>query len=135
MSDQFQFRLVTPRAALVDEPVFEVTAPGTAGEFGVLPDHAAFLSTLESGRLAYRDARGVKRYAVREGFAEVADNVMTVLTEAAEPAADIDVGRARTELQAAEAELETLSPLDPSYDDVQARRRWAEARVATAESK
>jgi F-type H+-transporting ATPase subunit epsilon len=132
MSDQFQLRLVTPREAVVDQPVFEVTAPGTVGEFGVLPDHAHFLSSLESGRLSFRDGRGVQSYAVREGFAEVSDNVMTVLTEAAEAAGEIDPARARAELQAAEAELEKLSPMDPAYEDAAARRRWAEARLAVA---
>ena len=38
-------------------------------------------------------------------------------------------------ITAAEAELEKLSPLDPGYDDVQARQRWAEARLAVAENK
>jgi F-type H+-transporting ATPase subunit epsilon len=129
MSDQFQLRLVTPRQAVIDQPVFEVTAPGTVGEFGVLPDHANFLSSLESGHLSFRDARGVKSYAVREGFAEVSDNVMIVLTEAAEPAADIDPARARADLQAAEAELEKLSPMDPGYEEAAAQRRWAQARL------
>ena len=133
MSDQFQFRLVTPRQSVIDAPVFEVTAPGTVGEFGVLPDHAAFLSSLESGRLSYRDGRGIKSYAVREGFAEVADNIMTVLTEAAQPADEIDPAGARADQQAAEAELQTLSSYDPEYAAAEARRRWAEARLAVAE--
>jgi F-type H+-transporting ATPase subunit epsilon len=135
MCDEFQFRLVTPRQSVVDQSVFEVTAPGTVGEFGVLPDHAAFLSSLESGRLSYRDARGVKSYAVREGFAEVSDNVMTVLTEAAEAAAEIDAARARAELQAAEIELEKLSSFDPEYAAAEARRRWAQAQLEVAESR
>jgi F-type H+-transporting ATPase subunit epsilon len=132
MSDAFQLRLVTPRQAVVDQPVFEVTAPGTVGEFGVLPDHANFLSSLESGRLSFRDAHGVKSYAVREGFAEVSDNVMTVLTDAAEPAGEIDSTRARADLQAADAELATLSPMDPAYEDIAAQRRWAQARLDVA---
>ena len=135
MSDELQLRLVTPRQAVVDQPVFEVTAPGTVGEFGVLPDHANFLSSLESGRLSFRDARGVKCYAVREGFAEVSDNVMTVLTEAAETAAEIDPARARADLQAAEAELEKLSPMDPEHDAAEAKRRWAQARLDVAGAK
>lgn len=135
MSEQFQLRLVTPRQSVVDQPVFEVTAPGTVGEFGVLPDHATFLSSLESGRLSFRDARGVKSYALREGFAEVSDNVMTVLTEAAELAAQIDAARARADLQAAEAELQTLSPIDPAYVEAEAKRRWAEARLEVAGAK
>ena len=135
MPDEFQLRVVTPRRAIVDQSVFEVTAPGTLGEFGVLPDHANFLSSLESGRLTYRDGRGVKNYAVREGFAEVSDNVMIVLTEAAEPAGEIDVARARADLTTAEAELEKLSPVDPAYADAESRRRWAQARLEIAAAK
>ena len=132
MSVEFQLRVVTPRAAVVEQAVFEVTAPGTVGEFGVLPDHANFLSSLESGKLSFRDPRGVKTYAVREGFAEVSENVMIVLTEAAEPAGEIDTARARDDLQAAEAELEHLAPIDPAFDDAEAKRRWAQARLDVA---
>jgi F-type H+-transporting ATPase subunit epsilon len=132
MSDELQLRVVTPRQAVVDQPVFEVTAPGTVGEFGVLPDHANFLSSLESGRLSFKDARGVKNYAVREGFAEVSDNVMTVLTEAAEPAGEIDTARARADLQAAEAALEKLAPMDAAYAEAESKRRWAQARLDVA---
>jgi F-type H+-transporting ATPase subunit epsilon len=135
MSDHFQLRLVTPRQAVVDQPVLEVTAPGTVGEFGVLPDHASFLSSLESGRLTFKDTRGVKAYAVRGGFAEVFDNVMTVLTEAAEAAGEIDTARARAELNSAEAELAKLSPIDPTYEAIDERRRWAQAELEVAGSK
>ena len=132
MADEFQLRVVTPRQAVVDQAVLEVTAPGTVGEFGVLPDHANFLSSLECGRLSYRDARGAKTFAVREGFAEVSDNVMIVLTEAAELAGEIDTAKARADLQAAEAELERLSPVDPGYAEADTRRRWAQARLDVA---
>jgi F-type H+-transporting ATPase subunit epsilon len=132
MSTEFQFRLVTPRQAVVDQPVTEVTAPGTIGEFGVLPDHANFLSSLESGRLSFKDTRGVKNYAIREGFAEVSDNVMIVLTEAAEPAAEIDPARARADLQAAEAELAALNPSDAGWEAAESKRRWAQARLEVA---
>ena len=135
MAGELQLRVVTPREAVIDQPVLEVTAPGTVGEFGVLPDHANFLSTLESGKLSYKDGRGVKNYAVREGFAEVSDNVMTVLTEAAEAASEIDTANARTELQAAEAELEKLSTMDPTYPEVESKRRWAQARLEVAAGK
>ena len=135
MSDQFQLRLVTPREAVVDQPVLEVTAPGTVGEFGVFPDHASFLSSLESGRLSFKDARGVKAYAVRGGFAEVVDNVMTVLTEAAEAAAEIDPARARADLQSAEGEVAKLSPIDPAYEAADERRRWAEAQLEVSAAK
>ena len=129
MAEAFQLRLVTPRRAVVDQPVLEVTAPGTLGEFGVLPNHANFLSSLEIGRLTYKDAGGATAYAIREGFAEVSNNVMTVLSEAAEAAGEINAERARADLQAAEAALAKLDPTDPVWEAAEAQRRWAQARL------
>jgi len=132
MADQFQLRIVTPRREVLDESVLEVTAPGTLGEFGVLPNHVAFLSSLEIGRLSYRDQRGLHNVAVRGGFAEVADNVMTVLADAAEPGPEIDPNLAREELRRAEEAVARLSPADPQFEAVDADRRWAAARIEAA---
>jgi F-type H+-transporting ATPase subunit epsilon len=132
MAEELQLRIVTPRRQVVDEPVLEVTAPGTLGEFGVLPNHVTFLSSLEIGRLSYRDQRGVHNVAVRGGFAEVKDNVMTVLADAAEPASEIDAGAAREQLRAAEESLTHLSPADATFETTEAERRWAEARIETS---
>lgn len=133
MANDIQLRIVTPRRQVLDETVLEVTAPGTLGEFGVLPNHATFLSSLEIGRLSYRDARGLRHLAVRGGFAEVSDNVMTVLADAAEPGADVDPVSARSDLAAAESEMGRLSPLDPAYEAAATEARWAQARLDAAQ--
>lgn len=129
MATEFQLRVVTPTRAVVDQPVTEVTAPGTLGELGVLPDHANFLTSLDSGRLTYKDAAGPHVLAIRDGFAEVSDNVMTVLAESAEAPADVNAAAARADLQAAEAELAQLAPIDPDFPAADARRRWAQTRL------
>jgi F-type H+-transporting ATPase subunit epsilon len=129
MAEQLQLRVVTPKQAVVDEAVDEVTGPGTVGEFGVLPNHATFLSTLEIGALSYKAGAGVKHLAVRGGFAEVVDNVMTVLADAAVPAEDIDAAAAESELAAATQKLAELDPLEPDYAAADADRRWAETRI------
>ena len=102
MSDILRLRLVTPERLLLDEEVDEVTASGGMGEFGVLPNHITFLSTLEPGKLTYKKGGRAHRLAVSSGFAEVVDNVVTVLADAAEFAEEIDVERARTALRRAE---------------------------------
>ena len=132
MADTFQLRIVTPRALLLDEPVLEVTAPGTAGEFGVLPNHITFLTSLEPGTITVKTGSGTRRFAVRGGFAEVADNVMSILADAAELAEDIDRARATSDLTAAEGRLEDLSPADAEYAAAQLDARWAQARIDTA---
>jgi len=132
MADEIQLRIVTPSRELLDERVTEVTAPGTLGEFGVLPDHATFLSSLEIGRLSYRTSRALHHIAVRGGFAEVSNNVMTVLADDAALSADIHAAAVRELLQAAEDALAELSPIDPEYEDVSAEQRWALARLEIA---
>jgi len=132
MASTFRLRVITPTREAVSEDVNEVTAPGTVGEFGVLADHAAFLSSLEIGPLTYKGASGAHQIAVREGFAEVADNVMTVLSQAAVSPAEVDVDHTTAELQETRAQLARLSPSDPAYAELDSARRWAEARLALA---
>jgi len=132
MATAFQLRIVTPSRLLLDEEVREVTAPGTVGEFGVLPDHITFLTSLEIGPLSFRTERGARRLAVRGGFAEVANNVMTVLADDAAFAEDIDPARARADLQTAEAQLKDRSPLDDAFVAADANRRWAQAQLDAA---
>ena len=45
MADKIRLKVVTPGRLVLDEEVDEVTAPGVKGEFGVLPNHIAFLTT------------------------------------------------------------------------------------------
>jgi len=87
MADRFQLRIYTPERELADCEVREVTAPGVWGEIGVLPDHAALVTILEAGVLSYRGSGEVTRLRISGGFAEVRDNVMTVLADSAEPGA------------------------------------------------
>ncbi len=87
MADRLQLRVYTPEAQLVDEVVREVTAPGAYGQIGVLPDHAALVTLLEDGELSYKQDGRVVRYHIGGGFAEVRDNVMTVLADSGEPIA------------------------------------------------
>ena len=129
MAEEIQLRVVTPREMVLDEPVLEVTAPGTAGEFGVLPNHITFLSSLDPGVLRFRTARGARHLAVHEGFAEVADNVMTVLVNAAEFPEQINRQSAEQDLRDAEGRLEDIPPLDPAHDEAETQRRWAQARL------
>lgn len=135
MADSFQLRIVTPTRQLLDETVDEVTAPGTAGEFGVLPEHTTFLGSLEIGALSFRSARSTRRVAIRGGFAEVVNDVMTVLADTAQFAEEIDTVKAQEDLRTAEARMKEHSPLDDDYLLAAADRRWAEVRLALAGTK
>jgi F-type H+-transporting ATPase subunit epsilon len=84
VADRLQLRVYTPERELVDAEVREVTAQGAYGEIGVLPDHAALVTALEPGILSYRVDGRMLRLRLGGGFAEVRDNVMTVLADSGE---------------------------------------------------
>src|SRR5687767_11393441 len=109
MADKIRLRIVTPSRLMLDEEVDEVTAIGELGEFGVLPNHMAFLSTLVPGELSYKQGATKRVLAVSGGYAEVLDNVMTVLAPAAEFAAEIDSARAQRAKERAEKQLSEVN--------------------------
>src|SRR5215471_3817809 len=107
--------LTTPRGAVVDTEVEEVTAPGALGEFGVLPGHVPLMSALRPGVLLYRTKDHTGLVAIGAGFLQVAPVVdgapekagppqdrVLVLVDEALPAADVDRQAAEAELVAAD---------------------------------
>ena len=54
MAEKIKLEVVTPKGAIASDDVDIVTAPGFAGEFGVLANHAPFLSTIKVGTLRYK---------------------------------------------------------------------------------
>jgi F-type H+-transporting ATPase subunit epsilon len=105
-----QLELATPTRLLVSTEVEEVVAPGTEGYFGVLPGHAAFLTTLGAGELTYRQGREEHRLAVIGGFAEVSGDRVIILAEDAERPEEIDRARAERARQRAEQRLAGKDP-------------------------
>lgn len=132
MAGSFQLRLVTPSRQLIDEPVREVSAPGTRGEIGVLPEHITFLGSLEVGVFTYRTDAGAKRIAIKGGFAEMSGDTMIVLADDAVKAEDVNLDKARQDLAKAEAEAQSVSQYDARYPELAAAHRWAQAQIEIA---
>lgn len=97
--------VVTPERVVVSEDVLGVVAPGSMGEFGILPGHVPFLTSLVPGELRYNSGSRSERLAVSAGFAEVSDNRVSVLVDAAEKAQEIDIERAKKALERARERL------------------------------
>jgi F-type H+-transporting ATPase subunit epsilon len=118
MADTFQFKLVTPTGVLFDGPVEQVTAVGALGEFGVLPLHVNYITSLIPGVLTIKVSEGrFEELWLAGGVAEVKDGVMTVLaTEALQPE-KIDTQKAADEVSEAEGKLATISFYDVGYPE------------------
>lgn len=97
--------IVTPERPLVHLEVDEVEIPGAEGYFGVLPGHAPLLATLQVGELWYRVGQEKFYLSIAFGFAEVQPDRVTLLTQIAEKAEEIDVVRAQQAKARAEERL------------------------------
>ncbi len=107
MTTTMRLRIVTPDGTLVDDTVRSVRFTGADGEYGVLPRHAAMITALEPGVLHVEHGNGRReQLLVTEGFAEVLDNTVSIIAEAGERVAEIDVARARAAEQRARGVLE-----------------------------
>ena len=103
-----------------------VRAPGVAGSFEVLYNHAPMIAAFGVGPLRVTTADGDEVYfATSGGFLEVLDNKVTVLAETAEPASDIDVDRARA---AEERALERLRTAEEAEERREAEKMLERAR-------
>jgi F-type H+-transporting ATPase subunit epsilon len=102
------FTLITPRATVFEGDAELVIVTGTEGEVGILPSHAPFLTALKPGvlRANVRDGSGIMRMelACGAGFVQALPNKITVWTDAAFAAYEVDVGASREELAAGQNE-------------------------------
>ena len=105
MAGQILLEVVTPEKQLLSQQVDMVIAPGSEGEFGVLPGHCYFLSALRIGELRYQIADSWHHMAILWGYAEVTPTKVIVMAEIAEKAEDIDVDRAQAAVETAEQRL------------------------------
>jgi F-type H+-transporting ATPase subunit epsilon len=124
--------IVAPSRQVVrSEHVDEVIAPGSEGEFGVLPGHTPFLATLKVGMLSYREGSEWHHVAVDWGYAEVGPDRIVILAEGADRAADIDLSEARIEKDRAEKLLaEKLSDKDTEKARIDLMRAMIRIQVA-----
>ncbi|HNW43342.1 MAG TPA: ATP synthase F1 subunit epsilon [Elusimicrobiales bacterium] len=125
--------IVTPERTVLDgKPVDSVTIPALGGEMGVLPGHAPFVVQLKEGLLHYTESRHKEVFAVLSGFAEINDNKVLVMAEAAELAVEVNEERARQALQKAKETL-AMRGADMDLDGATAALRRASIRLKVAE--
>ena len=132
MADRLTLEVATPTRLVVAETVDEIVAPGSQGYFGVLPGHAAFLTTLGVGELMYRIGRDEHYLAMAGGFAEVRNDKVIILADSAERPDEIDRPRAEGARDRAERRLAGRSESDVDYARAMAALARATARLQTA---
>ncbi|MEA3468355.1 MAG: F0F1 ATP synthase subunit epsilon [Thermodesulfobacteriota bacterium] len=135
MAQQIHLEVVTPAGAVVSEDVDIVNAPGYGGDFGVLANHAPFLSTIKIGLLTYETGNERKSLMISGGFSEVSNNKITFLVESAEEGSQIDVDRAMKAKERAEKRLAQATAHDDNFNQVRAEAALQRALARIKASK
>jgi F-type H+-transporting ATPase subunit epsilon len=107
--------VVTPEATLVDDTADFVALPLFDGEIGIAPSHSPLIGRLGFGELRIESGDNERKLYVDGGFVEVVKDVISVLTNRAVEAKDLDLG-------AAEAQLEAALKLPANTDELLAIR-------------
>jgi len=123
-----QVELVWPGAVLFSGEGSQVGARTVDGDIGFRDHHAACSGALDIGQTQLWASDGVVTLALNRGFVEVSNNVVTILSDAAYAADEIDVAAAQADLEAARAAVAA----DADDDDAKAAVAWAETRIAVA---
>lgn len=130
---QLHLKIVTPEKEIFDEPVDMVSLTSEQGQLGILPNHANLMAKLEPGELRIKKSGKEEVLATGDGFIQINNNTLTILTDLAVDESDIDekaVEEARKRAEVAleqklsdEEYAETLAVLEKSLAQLRVKRR------------
>jgi len=126
-------KIVTPEKLLFDEEVSQVNVSTDLGQLGILPNHASLMAKLTPGELIIKKGTKTDVLAIGDGFLQVSDNTLTVMTDLASFADDIDekvveeakkrAEQALSQTLSSEEYAETLAALEKSLAQLKIKRR------------
>lgn len=122
-------RVVAPDKTVWDSEAEEVILPSTTGQLGILSGHAPLLSALDTGVMRVRPGKDWVAIALMGGFAEVENDQVTILVNAAERGDKIDKETARTAYTEAESRLSQVQGSENRQEKLQAMRNLKRARA------
>jgi len=128
--EKLKLDIVTPDGLVFSGEVDEVIAAGSEGEFGVLPGHAPFLTTLKIGMVVARKGSEVMYFFINSGYAEVGADKVVVLADSAERAEGIDVERAKAAMKRAEERLKKREEIDFARAESSLERATTRIQIA-----
>lgn len=105
MSKKINLKIITHEKEVFNEKVDAIYSKSVEGEFGILPDHQPFMAALDIG-VTRAEADGKMEYfTTMGGIFQFKDNEALILTDLAESGSDIDVTRAKSAKERAEARI------------------------------
>ena len=120
--------IVTAEKSVFSGEVDSLTAPAHSGEIGVLPNHAPFLTMIDSGEIRVVINNEETFMVVSGGFLEVMQNKVTILADTVERLEEIDQERAQKALEKAQERLSSKDS-DVDFERVLASIRKSQIRL------
>ncbi|MEC8921906.1 MAG: ATP synthase F1 subunit epsilon [Actinomycetota bacterium] len=123
-----QVELVSPEAVLFSGECSQVVTRTVDGDIAFLDNHAPFIGALDIGQTQLWATDGVISLAINGGFVEVSGNAVTILSDGAMAAQEVDPSEAESDLAIAEEALAS----DADDQDAANAKKWAETRLQVA---
>jgi F-type H+-transporting ATPase subunit epsilon len=126
-----RLEVITPERRVFEDEVDMVVVPASDGVVGILPHHAPLFTALGSGELRVKKGDVEYPLAVFGGFMDVREGRVTILTDDAERAEEIDEQRVAEAREQAQRELQTaVSAADEQRARAALQRALVRMRVA-----
>lgn len=126
--------IITPEKTVLKEEVDEILAPTEKGQIGILPHHINLITKLVPGELIMKKNNKEQIYAVTGGFLQVNNGVISILSDYAAHAENIDIDKAIAAQKRAEEVLkkkrEDISERDFAIAEAELRKSLLEIDVA-----
>jgi F-type H+-transporting ATPase subunit epsilon len=125
-----RIRIVTQEGPMFEDPaVDKVVVPGSEGEMGILPNHAALLTTLNFGELRVTKGSAEESFVVYGGIAEIGPDHVTILADTAQSSYELDEASAQQARRRAEELMKTGAPEERHYAVEELRRAGIQENV------
>lgn len=105
MSKKINLKIITHEKELFNEQVDGIYSKSIEGEFGILPDHQPFMSALDIGVTKAEKDGKFEYFTTMGGIFQFKNNEALILTDLAEKGSDIDITRAKSSKDRAEARI------------------------------
>ena len=123
-----RLEIITAERVVYSDDVEALVAPGTEGDLGILPHHAALMTMLQPGELMVRKDGEETFLAVTGGFLEVMENRISILADAAERSEEIDEERAQEAMEQARERI-AMRSADVDLEQALSQLRRANGEV------
>jgi F-type H+-transporting ATPase subunit epsilon len=133
--DKIELKIVTPEKVVYQDLVESVSIPTVDGEITVLPGHIPIISGVKAGELRIKKGTSQDMFSITRGVAEVDGHTITILTDAAEKAEDIDEKRAEEARKKAKDLMSSTKVDEEGYADAVAQLERALSRMRIARKK